>query len=103
VINDRNGEPCSALLSSLLSLFFPPTLSLSLSFSLSLFFSASFFVTVTLLLFSLSATLGDAGGIAAVAAATARAQYRVCDWTLLGNFLLPFFFYYCELRALLII
>lgn len=38
--------------------------------------------------FSLSATPADAGGIAAVAAATARAQYRVCDRTLVGNFLL---------------
>jgi len=55
-----------------------PLVYLPLSF---LLFSASFFATVTLLLFSLSATPGDAGGIAAVAAATARAQYRVCDWT----------------------
>lgn len=87
-------------LPSLLCLSVSPYLSLSLSF---LFFSASFFVTVTLLLFSLSATPGDAGGIAAVAVAIAQAQYRVCDWTLLGNFLLPFLFHWWKRRVLLIV
>lgn len=93
----RSFSPFAAL-----SFCLSPCLSLSLFLSF-LFFSASFFVTVTLLLFSLSATPGDAGGIAAVAVAIAQAQYQVCDWTLLGNFLLPFLFHRWKRRVLLII